>query len=168
MLLRVGVRDRCSHDAAGHDVLERPCTASARRRIPLPLWSQTRSRKLISQSSSGGHSGGGTVIMQPIATRSRSLALRLVDRGIYVSESLPPNSTVSPYRTGSRTSSTTSYLRGGAPRFEGDKSHFHTVVQVATAACIAAEYRFKSQAAFHKRTSRGHPHSRKRNRAGRD
>ena len=52
--------------------------------------------------------------MQPIATQSRSWALRSVDRGIYVLESLPPNSTVSPYRTGSRTASTTSYLRGGA------------------------------------------------------
>ena len=106
--------------------------------------------------------------MQPIATQSRSWALRSVDRAIYVLESLPPNSTVSPYRTGSRTASTTYYLRGGAPRFEGDKSHFHTGAQVATAGRIAAEHRFKSQVAFHKRTSRGHPHSRKRNRASRD
>ena len=36
------------------------------------------------QSSSGGYSGGGTVIMQSIATQSRSWALRSVDRGIYV------------------------------------------------------------------------------------
>jgi hypothetical protein len=63
--------------------------------------------------------------MQPIAIRSWSWALRSGDRGIYVLESLPPNSTVSPYRTGSCTASTTSYLRGGAPRFEGDKPHFH-------------------------------------------
>ena len=62
--------------------------------------------------------------MQPIAIRSRSWALRSGDRGIYVLESLPPNSTVSPYRKGSCTASTTSYLRGGAPRFEGDKPHF--------------------------------------------
>ena len=81
-----------------------------------------------------------------------------VDRGIYVLESLPPNSTVSPYRTGSRTASTTSHLRGGAPRFEGDKSHFHTGAQVATAACIAAEHRVQkpggiSQAQFRRASS---------------
>ena len=36
-----GVRDRCSHDAGGHNVFSRPRTASAMRRIPRPLWSQT-------------------------------------------------------------------------------------------------------------------------------
>ena len=161
-----GVRDRCSHDAAGHDVLE--LTVHGLGEAPYPT--ATPVADVIQKANQP------VVLWRPLRrrhgdhrSRSRSRAgLGLFVRWIGATRIFPPNSTVSPYRTGSRTASTTSYLRGGAPRFEGDKSHFHTGAQVATAACIAAEYRFKSQAAFHKRTSRGHPHSRKRNRAGRD
>ena len=78
-----GIRDRCSHDAAGHDVLE--STAHSLGDAPYPTATLVADViQKANQSSSGGHSGGGTVIMQPIATQSRSWALRSVDRGIYV------------------------------------------------------------------------------------
>jgi hypothetical protein len=70
-----GIRDRCSHDAAGHDVLE--STVHGLGEVPYPTATLVADViQKANQSSSGGHSGGGTVIMQPIATQSRSWALR--------------------------------------------------------------------------------------------
>ena len=70
-----GIRDRSSHDAAGHDVLE--LTVHGLGEAPYPTATLVADViQKANQSSSGGHSRGGTVIMQPIATQSGSWALR--------------------------------------------------------------------------------------------
>ena len=152
--------DRCSQAAAGHDVLE--LTVHGLGEVPYPTATLVADViQKANQSSSGGHSGGGTVIMQPIATQSRSWALRSGGSGDlrYLSRLIPLYHLTEQVRVRSPQP-----LICAAGRRGGYKPHFHSGAKVATAACIAAE-QFKSHAAFHKRTSRGHPHSRKRNRA---